>query len=490
MIPSVNDTELDGQLGILPSSSGQLQAIIGDSQSGPFDTPGAFGSATAVKSTYTSGSLVEAACYALEHYGKPVLLTRSKRTTVGTTSNLVITGVLGTCTPAVDGSVAPTDDGEIVITITVGGTVGTGPISYTWSRDGGRTVSVATALGIAEFITVPVAGVKFLLDHGSTLLAGDTWSCVAHAPRGSTNDWADSIDALGASKQNWEYCTILGDALGADLDMVEGKRTGMAAKGKHRWFQLAFRVPNVGESDATYQAAFSTAFNTHRSTGIEVFAGGAKIQSSVSFFQYRRSPIYAVAPIYASVSHEVDIAKILLAHNPLPGVQIRDANGNLDEHDELEQPGLDDMMATVLRTWDGRDGVFVNNPRIHSAVGSDFVLVQYRRVMNVARTALRSYLETRLSNEVVVDAKTGFLIKSEADDIDSGANAALSAVLDGAPKASPSSPSKPRFAVSRTDNVLATQLVHYQCRIIPLGYIKELTGETGFDNPANRVVVG
>lgn len=464
--------------------------MIGDAQGGPFDTPAAYGTASAVKSTFTSGPLVEAACYEIEHYGKPVVLTRSKRTTAGSTTNLVITGVLGTCTPAVDGSVAPTDDGEIVVKIPAGGggTVGTGPISYQWSRDGGRTFSVATALGTAAFFTVPGSGVKFLLDAASTLLAGDTWSVVAHAPRGATADWADAIDVLGASKLNWEYCTVLGDALGADLDMVETKRTGLAAKGKHRWFQLHFRMPTVGETDGAYQTAFSAAFTSHRSVGIEVFSGAAKIQSSVSFFQYRRSPAYAVAPVYASVSHEIDIAKILLG--PLPGVQIRDANGNLDEHDELEQPGLDDMMSTVLRTWDGRDGVYVNNPRIHSAVGSDFVYVQYRRVMNLARTALRSYLETRLSSEVVVDAKTGFLVKSEADDIDSGANAALSAVLDGAPKASPSLPSKPRFTVHRNDNVLATSLIRYDMRIIPLGYIKFLDGESGFNNPASRVVTG
>lgn len=488
MIPKVQDSETDGGLGVLPATFGKMQAIIGCASSGPVAAPAAYASISAVLAAYgNAGPLVELACREIELYGGPVVLCRAATVTVGTTSNLVTSGVLGTSVVTVDGTVNATDDGEIVVKITTGGTRGTPGITYQWSRDGGRTFSVDTALGSAVFILVPNSGVKFLIGAG-TLLVGDTWSCVAVAPLWDATTLAAAVDAMYASKLNWEYATILGPATGANVDAVEAKRLSGATKGKHRWFQMHFRMPNVGETDATYQAAYSTAMDSHLSTGIDVPSAACKCLSSnpTLVAQYRRPSVFAYAGLFASVSEEQDIAQI--KYGPLPGVQIRDANGNIDEHDELENPGLDDLMSTCLRTWDGRDGVFVNNPRLHAPVGSDFQFVQLRRVMNLARTALKQYLETRLSNDVVVDAKTGFILKSEADDIDSGANAALSAVLDGVPKASPSSPTKPRFAISRTDNLLSTNLIHYAMRIIPLGYIKALTGDSGFFNPAARVV--
>ncbi len=244
---------------------------------------------------------------------------------------------------------------------------------------------------------------------------------------------------------------------------------------------MHYRVQDEGEDDATYQASFDADMSAHKSINIDVSAGDAQVLSSVSYRQYRRPALFAYADLYASVSEEQDISAITFG--PLPGVQIRDGNGNLVCHDELEQPGLDDLGATTLRTWDGREGVFVTNPRIFSPTGSDFIFAQYRRVMNIGRTALQAYLETRLSLPILVDRKTGFILESEARDIESGANSAMRTALLTRPKASDAV-----FVLSRTDNLLSTQTLSYQQRIVPLGYPKHLEGDIGFNNPALRVV--
>jgi len=472
--------ELDGALGILPTSAGDLQAILGDAQSGPTAAPAAFARIKDVVSTFGSGPLVEHAAYALEHYGKPLVLVRTARTTLGASTNLVTSGVTGTSVITLDATVHPVDDQEIVIKVTNGGTIGVAGITLTYSLDGGRTTSPAVALGTANTYTVPNGGPKYNLAAG-TLVTGDTWTSVSHAPLWSSADLSASIDALAASKLPWEYMTILGDATGADQDTVDAKLASMHTAGKHKWAQLHFRMPNVGESDAAYQTAFSTSFSSYTSINIERYAGAAQVLSSISFRQYRRPALHAVAPLYSAVSQEQDVAQI--KYGPLPGVQIRDGNGNLLEHDEFEQPGLDDLKATTLRTWNGRDGVFVNNPRIACPVNSDFQFVQYRRVMNIARTTLQAYLELRTSKDIVVNATTGFIVESEAKDIESGANAALEAALLAKPKASAAS-----FVLSRTDNLLSTQTLTYQERIVPLGYAKTITGDIAFNNPAIRAV--
>lgn len=478
--PKVLMTELDGALGILPTSAGDLQAILGDAQSGPTATPAAFARIKDVVSTFGSGPLVEQAAYAIEHYGKPVVLVRSARTTLGTSTNLVITGVIGTSIVTLDASVKPVDDYEAVVTIVNGGTLGIAGITLTYSLDNGRTVSPVTALGVALTFTIPNSGVKFNFAAG-TFVANDTFSAVSHAPLWSSADLAAALDALILTKLPWEYVTILGDATGADQDTADAKIASAHNNGKHRWAEMHFRMPTPGETDAAYQTAFSASFLTHSSINVERTAGAARVLSSVSYRQYRRPALHAFAALYSSVSQEQDIAQI--KYGPLPGVQIRDTNGNPVEHDEFEQPGLDDLKATTLRTWNNRDGVFVNNPRIACPAGSDYTLVQYRRVMNIARTALQAYLELRTSKDIVVNRATGFIVESEARDIEAGANAALDAALLTKPKASAAA-----FVLSRTDNLLSTQTLTYEERVVPLGYAKTITGTIGFNNPAIRTV--
>ncbi len=481
--PSAKVNELDGGLGILPSSAGPLQALIGTAQSGPLNTPVAYASAPAVQSTFgVAGPLVEAACYAIEHYGAPVVLVRATGTTAGTTSDLVTTGVAGTSVVTIDGTVHPADDAEVGIVVLNGGTIGVAGITIQYTYDNFRTLSPVTALGTANTFTVPNS-IKFNFAAG-TLLANDKVTATAHAPVWLTADLQTALDALIASTQPWEYVTILGDATGAVQDAVDARMATAHNGGKHRWAQIHFRMPNVGESDSAYQTAASTSFLSHTSTSVERYAGAAKVLSSVSAQQRRRSPIFPVAPLYASVTEEKDIAKKL--YGPLPGVQIRDDNGNLDEHDEFEEPGLDDLKFTTLRTWpNGNGAVYVNNPRIACPVGSDFVLVQYRRVMNLARTVLQAYLETRVNDEILVDASTGFILESEARDIESGANATLETAL-----LNPGKASSAVFVLSRTDNLLSTQTLTYQVRVVPLGYAKTITGTIAFNNPALRVIQG
>src|SRR5882757_1817596 len=81
--PSVEQTELDGALGILPPSTGALYALVGVSSSGPVATPATFARTADVTMNFGSGPLVEAACTYIENFGKPVLLVRTTATTEG-----------------------------------------------------------------------------------------------------------------------------------------------------------------------------------------------------------------------------------------------------------------------------------------------------------------------------------------------------------------------------------------------------------------------
>jgi hypothetical protein len=124
-------------------------------------------------------------------------------------------------------------------------------------------------------------------------------------------------------------------------------------------------------------------------------------------------------------------------------------------------------------------GVYVNRPRVFSPTGSDFQLLPHRRVLNLAHETVRAYFILRLNKPILVNKTSGFILETEALEIEAGANAQLRAVLLSKPKASDSS-----FVLSRTDNLLSTRVLTGDLRVVPLAYPETIQISVGFTNPA------
>lgn len=486
--PAVNIAELDGALGVLPPSEGALFALLGVSTTGTQNAPATFARIKDLVSTFGSGPLVEAAAHAIERYGRPVVVVRTGQTVAGSATAVVVSGVTGTSVISRDVAVVPIDDYEFRFKVITGGTIGTAGITFQWSLDDGRTWSPVTALGIANTFTVPAdtnpvgsaaPGIKINFAAG-TLVANDFVTFRTSAPQWNSSEIGVALDALAASIITWELAMVVGPLDATTFDTVDLKFAGMLAAGKYHAWLANTRVPTIGEAESAYKTALDTIFSVKASIFGQLCAGACKLTSSVSGRKYKRPIVIPVASREASESHEINTADINLG--TFVGVTIRDANGNADEHDESLNPGLDDSRFTVLRTWDGIAGVYVNRPRIFSAAGSDFQLLAHRRVINLAHAALRAYFVRRLNKPVRVNKVTGFILESEAQEIEAGARAALAAVLLAKPKASAIS-----FALSRTDNLLSTKTMTGQARVTPLAYPETINLDLGFMNPALQV---
>lgn len=485
--PAVNITELDGALGILPQTSGAYFAVVGVSSKGTQNAPATYARIKDLVNDFGSGPAVEAAAHFIERYGKPVVFVRTGQTTAGSATAPVLT-VAGTSVISRDAAVVPIDDYEFVFKVIAGGTIGVAGITFQWSLDGGRTWSAVTALGTANTWTAPAdanpvgsaaPGIKINFAAG-TLIAADQATFRTSAPQWNSAEIGTALEALSASILSWELVHVVG-ALDATLfDQVDLKVAAMITAGKYHAWVGNTRVPTIGESEAAYKTALDAIFSVKATVIGEVCAGACKLTSSVSGRKYKRPIAFAVGAREASVSQEIDIADINLG--TLVGVSIRDANGNADEHDESLNPGLDDSRFTVLRTWDGVAGVYVNRPRIMSAAGSDFQLMAHRRVLNLAHAALRQYFIRRLNKPIQVNKTTGFILETEALEIESGAKAALRATLLAKPKASAI-----EFALDRDDNVLSTKTLAGTARVVPLAYPETIDLTVGFINPALQV---
>lgn len=479
-VPFAVTSEIDGALGMLPPSSGLPLAVVGQCSGGVANTPASYTRVSSIVADAVSGRAPELAAYAVERFGVGVLLCKSATTTAKVLGAVDDADVAGTCVITVDGASAPTDDFEGIFEVMTGGTIGVAGIVYRVSLDGGQSYSVNTALGTANTITIPGSGMTLDFAAG-TLIAGDVATFNATAAAADDGDIADALEALGNSIVDWDLCAIADPVDAAGLAAIDAFLTAQHAAGKHRTILCSFRVPNDGESEAAYLAAFA-AFLTRNSSRC-VGAGACRVYSSITRGRrYKRPTMHPVAGLAAKVSSEIDLAALDSKYGgdqgPLPGVSLRDSSGNLvaGYHDEQINPGLDAAGALVLRTWDGGSGVFVNNPRLSSADDSDFDFLQKRRVMNEARTIVDRYMAKRLSKPLQVNPSTGFVRESELLSIEAEVNALLGKRLLSKPKASAA-----RVVLSRDDEVLvAPYPLTGRLRLVPLGYPKEITIEAGW----------
>lgn len=477
--PAVNITVLDGALGVQPSSPDGVLAVLGVSSSGPLNTPAAYRNLKAFINDFGAGPMVEAAARHIDVKGKTIIAVRTGSTVAGSVGTPALAGS-GTSVPTIAASPTPNDDYDIAIKVVAGGTRGTAGITYQYSLDDGANYSPIQSLGTATAIAVPGAGGVTVSLGVGTLVAGDLITVRTVAPNWNSTEIGTALDALRNYAGAWDEAHIVGPIDATAFDAIDTKFSGMRAAGKYHGWIGNTRVPNAGESEATYLAAMVTIFGSKSTVYGALCSGAAKVISSVSSRKYRRPVAFIAASEEAAASEEVDTADV--NRGSLTGVSIRDVNGNPEQHDESVNPGLDDARFYSLRTWDDFQGVYVNRPRLFSADGSDFQLVPHLRVMNLALRVLRPYMARRLNKPIRVNKTTGHILEEEAAEIESGARQVLAAALLAKPKAS-----DVQFALSRTDNLLSTKTLTGDARVVPLAYPETINLTVGFLNPALQI---
>lgn len=479
-VPAVVLNQLDNQLGIV-DPGGERLAIVGQCSSGPLNTPGIYSRRSDVVSTFGAGPLVEAACHEIETTGKALVLCRTDKTTVGAYSAITKTGT-GTSVITADAATEPFDDYEVRVNWITGATIGVAGATYQYSLDGGRNFSAIQALGTAVFFTIAESNTRFNLAAG-TIVAGDFFVCTTTAPLWNGTQLASALLALQTTDNDWGICLVEGPVVAADVTTIATAGTNMQNIGKERTFVASFRYPNAAETEAQYKTAFDTAFGSSVNDRLILCAGACELQSPISQRRYRRRIAPVIATSLIAVRPGIDIAAVKLGALPA-SVRIRDDGNNPKHHDELLDPGLDDSRATTLRTWYGRRGVYVNNPRILCQVGSDFKYAQHRRVMNLARSIVLRELQFFASDDLFVSKTTGYILEEDASKIDSVVNAALENEITDQGDASACI-----FQLSRTDNILSTFILKGALKVTPKAYPKTFQIDVGFFNPALKAQV-
>ena len=467
-LPDVRPTILDNALGLAASSSSRTQVKLGVCSGGTPATLYSISDLSTLKSLLGNGPLVEAAARVLSIAGGPVLCMPVTASTPGAVGSVTATKT-GTATLAITG--AAWDAYDIVVQIVAGaGTLAAGTATFQYSLDGGNSWSPVLA--------VPTSGVyaadgnltfTWTYSTGTAFAAGDKWAATATAPAYSTTDLATAVTALLADPRTW----FLLHAVGAPANLT-GARAVFAALATHMataasGFRYAVALMDAPQDTDANLIANTTGFGDLADTRVMVGGGYLNVISPISGRYYKRCVSWEAAARASKVAPSQDLGAV--ADGALAGVSAL-------VRDERSTPALDDARFTSARTIVGRQGYYLTRGRVMAPAGSDYSLLQNRRVMDIACGVARDRALVFLNSKVATNAN-GTIQETAARAIEAYIEAGLRAELTQKEDAVDVS-----VSVDRTVNILSTGQLKVKVRVRPYGYASDIVVELGFTSPA------
>lgn len=472
-IPEANLTVKDGALGIAAASANNVGAKVGCCSGGTANTVYAFSNPQTVRDTLGTGPLVEALCYQLAIAGGPQLAVKSPSSTAGAAAAPVATQT-GTATLGTPAGAAYDAYSMIITIIDAGATLVAATATFKYSLDGGRTYSGTIAMPSSGVYAVPNTNLTLTWSYtsGTAFVAGDSWTVAVTGPASTLNEVMTAMDALIADTQEVFNYHVLG--IPADLTAAAALFAALEAKliaAASTYFKYGYGTMElpVGTDAANKAGMLSSA-----GVRTEVAAGYLNLTSAVNGSAYTRPAGWVSTARAAAVPPSEDLGRV--ATGPVAGIVAL-------TRDEYKTPLLDAAGMTTLRTIVGLSGFFVTTGRLKVTVGSDFSLIQYRRVMDIASRTIRLGQLRYLNDSIVVDKTTGHITDGAANQINAYLEQRLRAALT-----SPGYASDVSVEVDKTTNILSTQTLVVRYRVVPLGYAKTINGEVGFSNPALKLV--
>lgn len=395
------------------NASDGILAIIAAAATGTFLQPALFTNQGAVQTAFGAQCvLADYAVYEIDVSGLPCLAMRSNPSVAGTYGTIT-SNITGTATVTA-GATTPNDHYDVVVTIVVGGALGTTGITYTYSLDGGETVSAVQSLGTGTTLTIPNSGVSFNLSSAThTFIAGDNWSVFTERPLMNNADVTTALTALGQTRLPWEGVLLDCEYLAGTAGLVDTFLAGLEAQGQFCFALLNVRYLNeptpTAESPATYAAAITTLTQNDASERLCVGADGGHVVSLNTGLNLKRPTSLALGAMAMSLTPNIGTDPAYVGNGPVAGYQI-DNGSNPNDWDEGVYQMLDAQRLVTLRSFaaGGPQGVYVCNANVLIPSGSSIVWLQYLRVLNKACRIAWATLITQLGRgvETILNAQT------------------------------------------------------------------------------------
>ncbi|MDW8357853.1 DUF2586 family protein [Thermus sp.] len=463
-LPGVYPEIQDGGLGLVPPGGDGQRVVVGVSSEGPVNQVLGFSELSQVPTLLGTGPLARAVADQLAYGGGQVYAVRA----AGDIAGSVSADSANPPSPAVTLTGDPLDAYEIEVKIVRGG--GLGAATFTYSLDGGDTVSPEIATAAAY--SLPGTGLTLNFATG-TYSAGATYRFRTTAPGASVSSVQAAIrEALNANLL-YEYIQVAQPTDNGMWAALDALATEAEARFRYIWF-LTETSPPGDDPDAWVNArlAEKSSFSSKR---VMIVAAWGEVVDTLTG---RLSVQSLAARVGARISrNRVHVSPAWVQLGPLPGVVqiapfVTTPLGKQSRFTNAHALALDTAGFTTVYRLVGREGWYLVEGRMAAPATSDYKLVQNRRVMDKATTQVRGVLLDFVQGHVDptnLEASLASLIAR--------ANAPLRAMQARGEIV------RGRVVVPPGQDILSTQELRLQVRIVPLGYLREITLDIGFENP-------
>ena len=477
-------------LPVTPSVAGSLGGTV-HSGTGAGTVTGSLGPAFQILAKITTGGILGTMAVAFSvnggGYSNPVVSTASSYSVLvpGTLTTLtfaaqtytaadvwtITTGGVITVAGAgtagwVTQASSPLDTYNILVTIVLGGALGTA--TFTYSLDGGNSTSAV--IQVPSGAVYIVAGTGVILTFASTFVAADTYSIAAVTAGFGTSDVGAALTALQNSNTLFFAVHIagMGTNAAAAASMASTVDTSLSAMATAYIYVMGIVECPQTEGDTAIKAAF-VSFASNR---VMVTVTDILHQSSLNRGRsIRRNLGVAIATRLAATPPSQDPGFVGSSLGALANVQAI-------YRDEAQTPGLKAARFTVLQTRPLKSGYFCSTGNMMAQAGSDFTPVANRRVMDVACGVAVGVAVNEINADLLVkNDGSGTIDEREATRLEGVMNAALTARLLGP---TPPDAVAVNSSINRTNNIQATENLQWTIQVRPKPKAQTVSLTLGF----------
>jgi hypothetical protein len=464
-LPDVKNKILDGAMGVGGADSTGIFAAVGVSAI-PSNGVLAFVDPAAVEEKIGDGPLRDLIVSALSIAKTTVYAVALEGTVPGSVSE-VSTGSENAGTGTVAASGNPRNEYDVRVDITASGTLNEAAFRVTIDGSAGKIVTTPDGDGLYE---ISNTGLILLFTPGASgFREGDTFSFSTTEPQATNGEILSAVDTILDAKLSIEWIAVAGVSGAALWAAFATKAEGAAEIYQYLFFVAQARYQ--GEEETADQWAMALAGDergTAASTRLQVCAGW--IEEADANGQVDTRPligVYCGKLAQRSVHQGPDAVR----YGSISAATALKPDGINDGHIET----LKNSGYVTARKIIGLNGIYVTSGQMMSEAGSDYDLVERRRVMDKACRQIRAAQLFYLNDVVKVGADGSpeglemFIAQSESPLRIMKTNGEIS---DG------------YVVIPPGQNILSTKTLRTKIRIVPLGKMSYIENEIAYSNPA------
>lgn len=464
-LPNINTTIKDGAMGVAGADATGIFAAVGVAAI-PSNGIITFTDKDDVDGKIGDGPLRDLIVSALSIAKTTVYAIAVEGSTAGTVSDVnAVSGNQGDGKITVTGK--PRNEYSICVAIVSSGKLNEGTFRVTIDGLTGKTITIPDGDGKYE---IPGTGLTLQFSHADKgFETGDGFTFTTTAPQATNGEILAAINTIIDAKKAIEWIAVAGVSNAALWAALATQAKGAESVYQYLFFIAQARYKKEDETVDEYVNALTGAERgVTSSTRLQVVAGWIEEADSNGQVDTRGAiGVYCGMLAGRKVHEGPDAVKF----GSITAATAIKPDGINDGHIEA----LKNAGYVTVRTIIGLKGIYITSGQMMSEQGSDYDLVERRRVMDKACREIRVAQLPFLNDTVKVGADGSpeglemFVAQGEAPLRTMKTNEQIS---DG------------YIIIPKGQNILSTNTLRTKIRIVPLGKLSYIENEIAYHNPA------